>query len=116
MKKLAIGAIIVVLLVLTTTVALADQPPVVDAAVRIEQGFSQVTYGGSSYIGPCRNYFSNGATGRYTLKCKLELVSGDPQFWYYEFSHPGGVYTLTYSLEGNKGMTTVQYSGAWHWW
>ncbi len=113
MKKLVVWVLVVVLLVLATSVASAEQPPGVDAAVRVSEFGCSAGLNGSSY-GSTKFFtqYSNGARGHSTLKCKLELVSGSPQEWFYENSF--GNCTLTISLEGKKGMLTRQCVGDWY--
>ena len=115
MKKLVVWVLVVVLLVLATSVASAAQPPGVEVAIRVSESEYGCSAGlnGSSY-GSTKVFtqYSNGARGHSTLKCKLELVSGSPQEWFYENSF--GNCTLTISLEGKKGMLTRQCVGDWN--
>jgi len=87
MKKLVAGIFVVVLLlILATSVASADQPPGVDSADRSRtfcastnpQG--QILYGGYGV-----RLLSNSASGHMTTKCKMEHVSGPPIYGIQEF-------------------------------
>ena len=115
MNKLIAGIFVVVLLLLlATSVALADQPPGVAPAFRMESTtYCSLDAGYFYYTGDIFKQFSNGATGHSTYKCKLELISGEPQY----FSYGGPLYSncrYEVSLEGKKGMVTVQCFGDWY--
>ena len=113
MKKLVVGALVVVLLVLATSVASAEQPPGVDVAIRVSENGYGVGVNGSSYW--CTKIFtqySYGATGHSTHKCKLELEKGPPEDFFIEFSN--GNCASTISIEGKKGMWTTQCVGDWY--
>ena len=129
MKKMAIGVIIVVvLLVLTVSVAMAEKPDGVDKAVRVDwwdedsyywpegiPGFFYCFLGMpecSVYQGPCFSQHSNDAQGHVTNKCKMDLVWGDPVYDY--FHYVGNVCELTYSYEGNKLIRTSHCINNWY--
>jgi hypothetical protein len=112
-KKLVVGVLVVVLLVLATSVASAAQPPGVDVAIRVSEYGCGVGVNGSFYWSTkFFTQYSNGATGRSTYKCKLELVQGPPEDFFIEFSYGNCDYTI--SIEGEKGMWTRQCVGDWY--
>ena len=119
MKKMLLLVVVVFAIMMLSAVAVsADPPPGVDAAHSfINQNHScGHSHNGAFYLGPTTKYhYSNGATGHFTWKCKSELVSGPPQYMYFEtldvpyLGCEGHV-----SLEGNKGMWTGQCFGQWY--
>jgi hypothetical protein len=112
MKKLVMGVLVVVLLVLATSVASAEEPPGVDVAIRVSEFGCGTSINGSLYLSTkFFTQYSNGATGHSTFKCKLELVQGPPEDFFMEFS--SGNCDTTISIEGKKGMWTTQCFGDW---
>lgn len=76
-----------------------------------------------AYVGEIRLNFSNSNNGTVQFKCKMDLVSGDPQYYYYEsgpsdyplsaLGYPGAECYSTVSIEGNRGTWMALCSGAW---
>ena len=115
MKKLVVGVLVVVLLVLATSVASAAQPPGVEVAIRVsesEYGCGVGVNGSSYWSTKLFKQYSNGATGHSTYKCKVELVNGPPEDFFAEFSAGNCDYTI--SIEEKKGMYTRQCVGDWY--
>ena len=106
-------AAVVVLISATASVALAEQPPGVAPATKMDIGSCGIVADDSFYWGPYTLHYSNGATGHITGKCKLELMNGDPVDYYYEeWCEDNCCFTI--SIEGEKGMGTVQCFGEWY--
>jgi hypothetical protein len=113
MKKIVVWVLVVVLLVLATSVASAEKPPGVVAAIRISEDGSAVGINGSLYRNTkCFTQYSNGATGHSTFKCKFELVKGPPAEFFRVWSFSNCDNTI--SINGNKGMWKRQCFGDWY--
>ena len=124
MKKLVIGVFVVVLLlILATSVASADKPPGVGPAERDQYSFQSAgykdgriidcLYADSCYDGTCFIQYSNGATDQSTLKCKYDLLWGDPVYDYFAYNqvYSWGWVSQTWSFEGKKFIYNHQCSG-----
>lgn len=116
MKRILLPlALVIVLVLLTATVASADTPPGVAPAIRMGFGMCEILFfdpEDTRYVGDAVKVFSNGATGHSTYKCKFELVSGTPKYLYDEYEFVGCYRTV--SIEGQKGMFTEQCFGEWY--
>jgi len=111
-KKLVPLGLVLVLLLAATSVVSADPPPGVAPVLRIDAyGECGFYFPDAAYQGDGVKQFSNGATGHTTWKCQLELLSGTPKYIYFEFSVESCDHTV--SVEGNKGMWTIQCFGEW---
>jgi len=122
MKKRIFSLILAVtLLLVTTTIAIADMPDNIAPAETSEPEWCSYGIGGSWFEGTFTWHYSNGATGMATYKCKMtELVFGEPQYatledYYMSSTYlcNGGPGILNYEFDGEKAMLIVQCAGLW---
>ena len=107
MKKFPLVLVLVAtLMVLTVTVTSADPPDGVGPAVKVD-GVECFIGRGSLYTGTATYNYSNSKAGNATIKCKAEIVSGEPIFAVFE-----EVIALTTLCEpGVQQFTNVEFNG-----